>query len=345
MKIAIVNNSVPFVYGGAEFLADSLKDKLIEHGHQAVVIKVPFKWHPAEAILDNMLACRLLRIRNVDRVIALKFPAYYVDHPDKVLWLLHQFRQAYDLWGTPYQDIPSTPEGLAVRQAIINMDNTYLGQVKKIYTNSSVVSSRLMKYNGIGSEVLFPPLMDAHKFYCGDYGDYIFYPSRITGGKRQLLAVESMKHTRTNVRLVIAGSPETPDDLDRIETMIRKDNLGSKVEILGRFISQEEKADLFAGSLGCVYLPYDEDSYGYVTLEAYASGKPVITCNDSGGTLEVVEDGVTGFVAPPDPMALAAAMDKLYEDRQMAKKMGMAGVCKVDSMGISWDNVIRRLTG
>ncbi len=119
MKVAVVNNWVPFLSGGAEHLAEALTRKLAEYGHQSMLVRLPFAWHPPGKILEHMLACRCVRLAGVDRVIGLKFPAYYVPHPNKVVWLLHQFRQAYDLWGTRYQDLPDTAEGLAVRDAVV----------------------------------------------------------------------------------------------------------------------------------------------------------------------------------------------------------------------------------
>jgi glycosyltransferase involved in cell wall biosynthesis len=349
MKIMIVNNCVPFVYGGAEFLADSLRDKLIEYGHQAILIKIPFTWDPPQKILENILLNRLIRVNqnvadiDADRVIALKFPVYYIEHPNKVLWLLHQFRQVYDLWGTQY-GLPQTPENIRIKEAIIQADNLYLRKAKRICTNSSVVSGRLKRFNDIDSEVLYPPLMDAERYHTKDYGDYIFYPSRIVSGKRQQDAIESMKHVKSGVKLVIAGHSERRDWLDHLESLVRDNGLSDRVKIIGRWISQEEKIELFANALGAVYIPVDEDSYGYVSLEAYHSKKPVITCTDSGGTLEVVEDGKTGYVVPPEPRALAEAMDKLYYDKASAQKMGDNGLEKVRSMHISWDHVIQRLT-
>jgi glycosyltransferase involved in cell wall biosynthesis len=344
MKIAIVSTCVPFVWGGAEFLAESLKDKLVEFGNQAQIIRIPFRWYPPQEILEHMLACRLMRFENIDRVIGLKFPAYGVKHPDKVLWLLHQHRQAYDLWGTPYQDIPSTPEGLQIREAIIRSDNQYLGEVKKIYTNSAVVSQRLKKFNGFPSEVLFPPLMDENIFFCSEFGDYITCVSRVSRGKRQHLAVSAMKYTRSAVRLIIAGNPDTEDDMNEINAIIKKEHLGEKVKIIGHFISQAEKAQLLANSLACIYIPFDEDSYGYVSLEAYHSKKPVITCTDSGGTISVVKNGETGYVVPPTPEAIAEAMDRLFNDRAKTRRMGQAGLDNLLALNITWKNVIERLT-
>jgi glycosyltransferase involved in cell wall biosynthesis len=344
VKIAIVNNCVPFIAGGAEHLADALQNQLTERGHQAMLVRIPFRWSPAEHIVDHVLACRLLSIQGVDRVIALKFPAYYVPHENKVLWLLHQFRQAYDLWGTRYQDIPLTPDGLKVQRIIIESDNQYLPEARKIYTNSQVTANRLKQFNNLDSEVLYPPLNRSSHFRCSSYKDYIFYPGRITSGKRQALVVEALGYCKSPVRLVIAGQPELPTDREAIEIRIRQADLESRVEFIPRFITEEEKAALFADALGCAYTPYDEDSYGYVTLEAYHSRKPVITCSDSGGVMLLVKDGETGLVVPPEPRAIADAMDRLYASNREAKRMGEAGYDLMKSLGITWDRVVERLT-
>jgi glycosyltransferase involved in cell wall biosynthesis len=344
MKVAILNNCVPFIAGGAEHLAQALRRKLCEHGHEAMLIRIPFQWNPSEKILDHVLACRLIKLHGVDRVIGLKFPAYYVPHDNKVLWMLHQFRQAYDLWGTAYQGIPDTPEGLRIRETIINADNQYLTEAKRIYTNSAVTGERLKKFNGFHSEVLFPPLERSEHFFCAEYGDYMFYPSRVTGGKRQALVVESMRHVKSAVRLVIAGQPETPADQVTIDNLIRKFQLESRVQFIPRFISEDDKAKLFSASLGCTYVPYDEDSYGYVTLEAFHSRKPVVTCSDSGGVRLLVRNEDTGLVADPNPESLAMAFDHLHENRAEARRLGNAGYELMMSLGINWRTVIERLT-
>jgi glycosyltransferase involved in cell wall biosynthesis len=344
MKVAVVNNCVPFIRGGAEHLAEALTRKLNDNGHEAILIKLPFRWQPPEKILEHMLACRCIRLSNVDRVIGLKFPAYYVPHASKVLWLLHQFRQAYDLWGTPLQDLPNTQEGLDIRNIIIRSDNQFLRESHKIYTNSHVTGERLQNFNGIESTVLFPPLLETAHLKSDGYGDHVFFPSRITSGKRQFLAVESMKYVKTGVRLVIAGDPETPADLSKLESIIQKNGLEGKVKLIPRFISEQEKAEILAGALACIYLPYDEDSYGYVTLEACHARKPVITCEDSGGIRILVKHGVTGYIVPPEPRELAEAMDRLYANRKSASLMGDAGHELMLSLKITWDHVIETLT-
>jgi len=343
MKIAIVNNCVPFVYGGAELLADNLKTKLTESGHKVTLIQIPFISHPPERILEHIVACRLLSLEDVDRVIAFKFPSYYIKHPNKVLWLIHQFRQVYDLWGTAYQNIPETDLGQKIKNFIIKSDNIFLKEAKKIYTNSKIVSYRLKKYNNFNSEVLYPPIINPEQFYFREYGDYIFYPSRITKIKRQYLAVESMKFTKSNVKLIIAGNPDTNKELNYIHEIVKKYNLYDKVKVIGRWISNKEKNDLFAHALGSFYIPYDEDSHGFVSVESYYSKKPVITCRDSGGTSELIRNGINGFIVSPEPKALAETIDKLYLKKKLAKKLGMAGYEKIISMNINWETVIQNL--
>jgi len=344
MKILVANNRVPFVRGGAEHLAEALTEKLNEFGHQAMLVRIPFRWEPPAKILESMLACRLMRTPNVDRIIAFKFPAYYLPHDNKFLWLVHQFRQVYDLWGTPYQGMVETPENLAVRRSIIEADNTYLREARKIYTNSATTSARLERFNQIPSEVLYPPLLETKHFRFGETGNYIFCAGRITSSKRQYLLVEAMRHTRTNVRLVIAGKSEDTADAQQIAKLIAQHNLAGRVTVIDRFISEEEKAAYFADALGAAYIPFDEDSYGYVTMEAFYSGKPVITTTDSGGILQVVRDGETGYVAEPKPAALAAAMDRLFDDPAKARTLGRAGYDLIQNMGLTWEHVVSTLT-
>ena len=342
MRIAVLNNCVPFLRGGAEHLADALVTQLRLRGHSAVAVGVPFRWETPNAVLESAFACFSLRVPNVDRVVALKFPAYYVPHDDKVLWLLHQYRQAYDLWGTPYGDIPDTVAGRGLRDAVRSADDAVLRPLR-IFTNSHVTSDRLMKFNRIASTVLYPPLLDESHFRCEAYGDYLFYPSRINGAKRQLLAIEAMAHVRSRVKLVVAGAIEGDGGEDELRARISRFGVGERVTLLAGYLAEAEKARLFAGALGCVYIPYDEDSYGYVTLESYASRKAVVTATDSGGTSIVVRDRETGYVAEPEPKALAEAFDALYCDRANAQRMGEAGHALVQRLRITWDDVIATL--
>jgi glycosyltransferase involved in cell wall biosynthesis len=345
-KIIIANAQVPFVYGGAEYLAEWLQKKIVEYGYKAELVKIPFKWYPPERIPEHILACRLLDLTqtlgdDIDVLIGLKFPAYHIKHPNKVLWLFHQFREVYDLWGTKYQGVPDTPEGRSAREIVIHSDNSFLKEARKIFTISKVVTERLRAYNGIDSTPLYPPLENPERFYCGEFSNYIFYPSRISTIKRQCLAIESMKFTGSRTQLIIAGTPDSPNYMKYLHELIEKNNLRGRVKVIGK-ISQDEKIKLFAEAVATLFIPYDED-YGFVTLESFYSRKPVITCADSGGPLEFVENGVNGYIVPPEPKAIASAIDEICSNKEKAKEMGKAGYDKLLSLNISWDNLIEVL--
>lgn len=322
-------------------LAAAISDR----GHDVELVEIPF--HSAwEEMLEQMLAIRLLDLTtSADVLIAIRTPSYILRHPNKRLWFIHHHRGAYDLWGTQWQDIPETPEGLAVRDAIVAADNRYLREARHVFTNSRIVGERLSRYNGVDSEVLYPPLGNPGTFSRRDSEGYFFYPSRIVGHKRQRLVVEAAARMRSGARVVIAGVPDNLDELEGLERLIRAHELEDRVELVPRWISEEEKAERMSRCLGVLYVPFEEDSYGYVTLEAFHSGKPVITCSDSGGTLEIVEEGVTGIVCEPAAVALAAAMDRLSGDPGGASAMGLRGREELASKEISWDNVVSRLLG
>jgi glycosyltransferase involved in cell wall biosynthesis len=343
MRIALVNNCAPFVRGGAELLVDNLYNKLIEFGHKAQVFRFPFPGALDVRLLEAITSARLSRLCHTDRVIAFKFPAYFVAHPNKVLWMFHQFRQVYELWGTEY-GLPETFENQSIREAIIQADNLYLPEAQRIFTNSYEVADRLNRYNGIHSEVLMPPLTDSEKFHCEGYGDYFFFPSRITKPKRQHLAVESMKFTKTGVRLILAGKCEEPAYINFIKGLIRENALEKKVAVLDHWISQEEKISLMSNALACLYIPYLEDSCGFVTMEALYSCKPVITCTDSGGTAELVHDGFNGALTEPNPEKIAAIMDLFFLEREATERMGWAGRQDIVARNITWEHTIQRLT-
>ena len=92
MRIAVCAPQVPFVRGGAELMADELVDALRARGHEAELVTMPFKWYPGTRVLDQAFLWRLVDLtesdgRPIDRVIATKFPAYCVRHPNKVAWV------------------------------------------------------------------------------------------------------------------------------------------------------------------------------------------------------------------------------------------------------------------
>jgi len=333
----------PFITGGAEILVGELRDNLLRRGFKVDVANVPFKWYPVSELARQALAWRLLDVTEsngtpVDLVIPTKFPSYLVRHPRKVTWLFHQHREAYDLFGTPFSSFTDAAEDKVARGAIQAMDDAGLGECLELFTISKNVAARLARYNSLTAETLYPPPPQQGRYRQEGFGDYLFYAGRLDRLKRLDLAIDAMKRVRSKARLKIAGAGPLADEL-------RKQVVGlgveDRVEFLG-FVSAEDLLGLYAGCKAAYYAPLNED-YGYVTVEAFSSGKPVVTTTDAGGPLEFVTEGETGLVASPSPEAVADAIDRLYAlPEKRLSEMGEAGRRRV--AGITWDHVIDHLT-
>ena len=344
-RIVITGAKVPFAYGGAEMLVDSLRDELKARDFEVDVVTLPFHWPTRVELLKSALAWRLVNLteaagKRIDLVIATRFPSYLVKHPNKVVWLVHQLRQVYDLLGTPYSDFSAgQPRDAKALEMIRAMDQRTLSEARRVFTISGNVAERLRRFNQIEAEALYPPPKLDRLYHPGDSGDFIFTVGRLDPLKRFDLLIRAMKHTETPVRCRIGGSGP---DRDALADLIARLDLQEKVELLG-WLDDRDVIENYANCLGVFYAPYDED-YGYVTVEAFKSAKPVITTADAGGVLEFVEDGVNGVIGPPDsPRELGARIDALYRDREKARTMGEAGQRRVRE--VTWDGVIERLVG
>jgi glycosyltransferase involved in cell wall biosynthesis len=335
-RIVICATQVPFAHGGAEMLVDSLYDELKRRGFEVDRVAIPFHWPNRVELLKGSLAWRLINLdeaagKRIDLVIATRFPSYLIKHPNKVVWLIHQLRQAYDLLGTPYSDFTDRqPRDAKALEMIRAMDRRTLSEARAVYTISGNVADRLRRNNQVEAEVLYHP---------GPSGDSIFTVGRLDPLKRFDLLIRAMKHTATSVRCLIGG---TGPERENLADLIVRLGLQEKVSMLG-WVEDSDVVEHYANCLGVYYAPYDED-YGYVTVEAFKAAKPVITTADAGGVLEFVEDGVNGFVCPSDsPREIGARIDALFRDRERTLAMGLAGQERVRE--ITWDRVIEKLTG
>jgi len=321
-----------------------LELKLREFGHQVERFYLPFIDRPQD-LFDQVLAFRLVDVSSAcDRLIAIRPPAHVLPHPNKVLWFIHHIRSFYDLWDTPYRFVPDNPSGRAIRSAIMDLDTRMIREAKRVFTNSQVVAKRLQHFNGIPATPLYPPILAPERFRNDGYGDEIVVICRIELHKRQSLLVEAMRHVKTPVKLRLCGTSMSSAHLDEIAATISRYGLQSKIKFENRWISEDEKIQRLAPALAVAYLPQDEDSYGYCSLEAGHAKKCVLTAHDSGGVLELIEDGINGLVVPPEPMALADAMDRLFLDRIRTAQMGEANNRRIAEMAIDWTTVVGSLT-
>jgi glycosyltransferase involved in cell wall biosynthesis len=338
MRILVCSAQVPFARGGTEIFVEDLVEELRKRGHEAELVTIPYKWYPGSRVLTQAFLWRLVDLteadgRPIDLVIATKFPTYAVRHPNKVVWLLHQFRQAYELDGTDLGQFSDSDEDRATRRAVQALDRRVLGEARKLFTTSRNNQRRLQSSTGLVAEVLPHPPQDL-PYRCEDYGDFALSVGRLDRAKRVDLLIEAAAESSFSV--VVAG--EGPDR-SRLEELAGRRSLDGRVRFLGR-VDEDELADLYARCLAVFYAPVDED-FGMVPYEAFLADKPVVTTIDAGGPLEVVADRKTGIVCEPRPAAVAEAFAWLRDHVDQARAFGRAGHSLADT--VTWDRAIERL--
>lgn len=343
MRIAVLNAQVPFIWGGAEEMAHHLTLNLNRMGHEAQLVRIPMSWEPPTRVVNEALMCQLLNLDHFDAVIGTKFPNYGIRHRNMRIWLVHQYRQAYDLWDAGQSNIPNDEAGNHIRRAIIAYDREAFARAQKITCVAEPIRHRLKHYMGIDAPVTLIPVNDEELFADKARDNYIFAGGRVNQAKRQHLLIEALAKTRSDIRLVIAGPPDNPSDANQLEKLVKQLGLKDRVTLDLRFVERERIADYMNRCLAAAYLPFQEDSVGYVTAEAFLAKKPVLTTNDSGGVLEIVIDSETGLVAGPEATDIAAAIDRFAGGVDDCVQMGVNGNNVWRSRGISWERSIATL--
>ena len=341
--ITIVTSAPPLVEGGHLVLARSLERALLQAGHRAGVVTTPSNrfGRQGPAYLANWLTDVGVTGGgdHVDQIISMRYPSYAVRHPRHVCWLVHTMREYYDLWDRFAAGL--SPQGRIKergRRTLVRAADTFFFRrhVTRMFTISGAVRDRLARWNKVSGEVLHPPAPQ-RDYRTDGYGDFLFAASRLTPLKRMDLIVRAMAEpAAANVRCVIAGEGEEAGALSQLARALGVD---SRVTFTGR-LSEASLVDHLARCRAVVFVPYDED-YGFVTVEAFAAAKAVITCQDSGGALELVKHGHSGWIVPPAAADLAHAMSQAMDDARGTERMGQAG--QRDTAGLTWSHVVSKL--
>jgi glycosyltransferase involved in cell wall biosynthesis len=345
MRILLATALSPFAYGGAEILAEGLRCELARRGHDVDLLSLPFDPSDPALTPEHILSARLLDLEltpglKPDAVIGLKFPAYLLRHPRKVVWLLHQMRAVYDLWHDPALGWAGHPAAPLLRSAIAEADR-HLAEARRLFAISSRVAERLRHFNGLEAQVLMPPVLDAELFEVGPAQGPLLYPSRLDPTKRHELVLEALAQTRTAARLQLVFPHARASYAARLRALGAELGLDERLEWTGA-VDRAELRRLYATCRGVVFTPLDED-YGFVTVEAMLSARPVITCRDSGGARTLVEDGANGWVVEPTPRAVARALDELWEHPEEAQRRGQAGRIRVLNERPGWPATVDTL--
>jgi glycosyltransferase involved in cell wall biosynthesis len=342
-RIAVVTSSPPFAEGGHLVIARSLIQALRDAGHEADLVTTPQNrfGRQGAAYAANWLTDVGVDAygRPVDQVISFRFPSYAVRHERHTCWLNHTMREYYDLW-------PRLVTGLGrkgrlkegTRRMLIRAADRYLltRNVTKLFTQSQTIRKRLDVLRGVRAEVLYPP-PPQRAYRCDGYDEYLFAVSRLTGLKRFDLLLRALAQPEAaGIRCVIAGEGEEEASLRRL---IRELGLEPRVEMIGR-VDSRQLVEQLARCRAVCFIPFDED-YGFVTVEAFAASKPVVTCSDSGGPTELVHHGENGFIAAPEPKTLASALARVMHDPASAERMGAAGAAFAQTL--TWECTVQKL--
>lgn len=341
-NICICSVQTLFVKGGAELLTNILALELRKRDFSVEIINFPLLNSPRKNILKSALSWRMIDLNAytehpIDLVITTKFPSYAIQHQNKITWLFHQLREAYDLFNTEYYFFHNNKVDQEIRDMIITIDNATLPESKAVYTISKNVSNRLKQYNNVDSNVLYPPPQRNLEFKNKPPENYILTIGRLVPTKRIDLLVRAMAFTPDNIKAIVVGEGQYRPILEQI---VEKLGLEDKINFIS-YVSDKELIDLYSRAFAVFYAPFDED-YGFVTVEAFNSAKPVISCYDSGGPLEFVKHEETGILCNPNPPEIGEAINQLFSNTNRSIEMGQLG--KEYVKNITWDRVIETLT-
>ncbi|MEH6590854.1 MAG: glycosyltransferase family 4 protein [Halioglobus sp.] len=341
-KVVVLGAQVPFVRGGAEILNDSLVDAINTRldGVQAELVQLPFKWYPEAQLIKDMAAWRMVDLsetngNKIDLCIATKFPTYVAQHDNKVTWLVHQHRVFYDLEGSEF-DVPHCSEtDKVVRQKVRSTDAGFLKESKAIYTISGTVSDRLLQYNRVASEPIYPPPKLAEQIHHQDYGDYILYIGRVERIKR----IKPLLDALVQIKSAKARIVGTGEYVQELKDYARAQGIADRCIFEG-YVSDERYLELLAHCKAVYYGPVGED-YGFATIEALLAHKPVLTLADSGEVARIVDNTGAGFIA--------ADTEELAQHIESVLSLSKADLAHLVNDGhamakeITWDGVLSRL--
>jgi glycosyltransferase involved in cell wall biosynthesis len=343
-RVLVVTSGALFVRGGHLTIAEETCAALRRAGHLSEILVTPQNRFGRQ--LSAYLATWLTDVGEtadghvVDQVISFRFPSYAVRHPRHVCWLNHRMREYYDLWERFVRGLGRRGRlKESVRRFVFHRLDRYLltRNVTRLLAQSRTIQARLRRFGQIGSDLLYPPAPE-RPYRTDGYGDYVFAVSRLHPLKRLDLLVEAAAKVRSSsLRFKIAGQGEQDTRLrERIDAL----GLAGRVELLGA-VTDDELLDHYAKCRAVFFAPWNED-YGFVTLEAFRSGKAVLTAPDAGGPAELVRHEETGLLAAPTAEAMAEQLDRLAADRGLAERLGQAA--RVQSAEHTWENAVAALT-
>ncbi len=405
---------VPYRTGGAEQLWDGLLESCRAMGHPAELLKLPCREYSLSELLSSYCQFAEIDLSHFDVVITGKYPAWAVNHPQHVLWMLHPLRGLYDRYPrhlptrVPGSLDPSLAAALrlaerlethtgSLHEPLLAIRDHVLAAQRRLGSNhreldipsplaraltraidhACMSHSRVRTFAAISREVAgrpawfpkdaevrvvlppLPPTSAQHPNVAGPPSAAISQPrpdiserparffavGRLEAPKRFDLAIRALqllaKRHGTPAELRIAGTGSQAELLQELASVPQDDGAqpSARVSFLGH-IDNATLDEEYRSASAVIFTP-DREDFGYVALESMARSVPVITATDSGGPLELIESGVTGWVVPPDPSAVADAMFEAISMPETTRRMGEAA--NAQAAAINWPEAIDAL--
>jgi glycosyltransferase involved in cell wall biosynthesis len=303
-----------------------------------------------------------LDVRRYDLVVSTQSPSFAVRHPRHLSVFYHHHRVYYDLEAVYLQAGFAADEAVhrEAGKLVRELDQPCLERVGWFLAGSATVARRIERFNGLTNSSVFhaglivgderPPATGPGTGAVLSVGRHEF-PKRTelvvaaahllpdievalvgTGGREAWARALDHRLATTDADPAALTDAETWCNTGQGAVAVPEDHRSS-VEFAGR-VSDAELARRFAAA-PCVVAPALDEDYGLTAIEAMAQGKPVIVCTDGGGLTELVEHERTGLVVEPTPAAIAAAVERLVTDRDLAAELGANGVERAAEL--SWE--------
>jgi glycogen synthase len=182
-------------------------------------------------------------------------------------------------------------------------------------------------------------------------GPFLLFVGRLASNKGLVPLLEAFAPLARGdppATLVLVG--EDGGMAARVDAKARELGLSGRVRRVGHVADEALLAAAYREARALV-LPSEYEAFGLVLLEAMAQGTPVVASR-VGGIPEIVEDGRTGLLVPPDsPTELAAALRRIWEEPELARRLGDAGRTEVvpryrwESVAEAVDRIYREVAG
>jgi glycosyltransferase involved in cell wall biosynthesis len=299
---------------GAE-LAERLCEALDEHGHEVELIRIPFREELGERVLEQMLAVRLVNLDNVERAVALRFPAYLLPHEGRVVWLQQRaLARGGEL-------------GASVRAA----ERRYLAEAARVHATSALAARELARDTGLWAPVLYEPLREDGAYRCERYGERLLLLAGdgVTPSVAVALAALALAPA---ARMTLACPAAA---LEAVAALARELGTHERVELVE--LTERGPVELLAVARALVCVERDSE---LSAREAFRCGKAVIALADCGCAGELLRDGVNGRVAATVE-ELGQAYEELSQDLGLAERYGIAASSVPEA---SWESVVAELT-